>query len=188
MKKIMIAVVAVAMAVAAKAASITWSSLVTDGDGTPVDIAAFCDAEGNPYTKMPTGVSIVLATITGDLASDFSVVSVIATSEIDTLSGSMVVGSYDAGYSSSFPFKNGDVLAVVAAITDDKGVSYSALEYVADGSKVTDTFAVTGLTGDDWYGDFYFATKGNFTAVPEPTSGLMLLLGMAGLALRRKQK
>ena len=31
-------------------------------------------------------------------------------------------------------------------------------------------------------------TKVDFTAVPEPTSGLLLLLGMAGLALRRKQK
>ena len=28
----------------------------------------------------------------------------------------------------------------------------------------------------------------NFTAVPEPTSGLLLLLGVAGLALRRKNK
>jgi hypothetical protein len=32
-------------------------------------------------------------------------------------------------------------------------------------------------------------TQGTWTAVnvPEPTSGLLLLLGMAGLALRRKQ-
>lgn len=27
----------------------------------------------------------------------------------------------------------------------------------------------------------------SFTAVPEPTSGLLLLLGVAGLALRRKK-
>ncbi len=30
-------------------------------------------------------------------------------------------------------------------------------------------------------------TAGNWTAVPEPTSGLLLLLGMAGLALKRKR-
>lgn len=30
-------------------------------------------------------------------------------------------------------------------------------------------------------------TSKNFVAVPEPTSGLLLLLGMAGLALRRKR-
>ena len=31
-------------------------------------------------------------------------------------------------------------------------------------------------------------TAGAWQSVPEPTSGLLLLLGMAGLALRRKQK
>ena len=31
------------------------------------------------------------------------------------------------------------------------------------------------------------AGSGTFTAVPEPTSGLLLLLGMAGLALKRKR-
>ena len=30
--------------------------------------------------------------------------------------------------------------------------------------------------------------SGSFSSVPEPTSGLLLLVGMAGLALRRKQK
>ena len=33
-----------------------------------------------------------------------------------------------------------------------------------------------------------FAGGGSWAAVPEPTSGILLLLGMAGLALRRKQK
>ncbi|MCR5413849.1 MAG: PEP-CTERM sorting domain-containing protein, partial [Kiritimatiellae bacterium] len=34
-----------------------------------------------------------------------------------------------------------------------------------------------------------FATAGNFktAAVPEPTSGLLMLLGVAGLALRRRR-
>lgn len=32
------------------------------------------------------------------------------------------------------------------------------------------------------------ATFGDFTAVPEPTGGLLALLGMAALALRRRQK
>lgn len=30
--------------------------------------------------------------------------------------------------------------------------------------------------------------SGSFSSVPEPTSGLLLLVGMAGLALRHKQK
>ena len=38
------------------------------------------------------------------------------------------------------------------------------------------------------FGDATFASPGWYTtAVPEPTSGLLLLLGMAGLALKRKR-
>jgi len=33
-----------------------------------------------------------------------------------------------------------------------------------------------------------FGSGGTWTAIPEPTSGLLLLIGVAGLALRRKQK
>ena len=54
------------------------------------------------------------------------------------------------------------------------------------------TFTISGLDagGDTWDGGvFTYASGQTFTvaAVPEPTSGLLLLLGMAGLALRRKQ-
>ena len=47
--------------------------------------------------------------------------------------------------------------------------------------------SIAGLTNDyslDLYAD---PTTQGYTAVPEPTSGLLLLLGMAGLALRRKR-
>ena len=36
-------------------------------------------------------------------------------------------------------------------------------------------------------GSISFEGNGTWTAVPEPTSGLLMLLGMAGLALRRKR-
>ena len=36
-------------------------------------------------------------------------------------------------------------------------------------------------------GSFSFEGNGTWSAVPEPTSGLLMLLGMAGLALRRKR-
>ena len=36
-------------------------------------------------------------------------------------------------------------------------------------------------------GTLNFAATGSWVAVPEPTSGLLMLLGMAGLALRRRR-
>ena len=36
-------------------------------------------------------------------------------------------------------------------------------------------------------GEVGFAGQGTFTAVPEPTSGLLMLVGLAGLALRRRR-
>ena len=46
----------------------------------------------------------------------------------------------------------------------------------ASGTKITVNFATQGTAG-----------SGTFTTAPEPTSGLLLLLGMAGLALKRKR-
>jgi uncharacterized protein YraI len=58
--------------------------------------------------------------------------------------------------------------------TDAKGNTY-----------VSETIVATALgTGA---GSITFEGGGTWTAVPEPTSGLLLLVGVAGLALRRKR-
>jgi hypothetical protein len=66
------------------------------------------------------------------------------------------------------------------------------LAYVSDGSEINTTYTISGLADDTSSLDnFTFATAAytaTTAAVPEPTSGLLLVLGMAGLALRRKQK
>ena len=73
-------------------------------------------------------------------------------------------------------------------ITDDKGntITSEKAQFTTDSSAT--------------YGDINFSTGNKFatttakidyasgwTAAPEPTSGLLLLLGMAGLALKRKR-
>jgi hypothetical protein len=60
-------------------------------------------------------------------------------------------------------------------IEDSKGNSYVSATK-ATRAQATATVSLT-----------FAATGGTWTAAPEPTSGLLLLLGMAGLALKRKR-
>ena len=66
----------------------------------------------------------------------------------------------------------------------------SKLVYTADASEAEAVFQISGLANNATaLTGKILPFSGNFqaAAVPEPTSGLLLLLGMAGLALRRKQ-
>ena len=94
--------------------------------------------------------------------------------------------------------KNPTTSALINAITITDSAAPASVQYAV----------VTATYKDATYGDMYMATlaqasfnsatsKGNaaailsgvgdWQAVPEPTSGLLMLLGMAGLALRRRR-
>ena len=74
---------------------------------------------------------------------------------------------------------NGDNMLVSAEATSsyDTVTTVHSLKFESskDYAKAIPTQASAGYSGAGWY------------AVPEPTSGLLLLLGMAGLALKRKR-
>ena len=182
MKKLIIAVATVAMAVAVQAASISWGSTgylwdtATDAKATSIDggtIVLCLINDGSDWANGVTDLDTGVLTTSGMAAA------------IGKVKGSSS-GNYSFSYDGSL-IKNGDVLTVLFKDTDGK---YSELTYV-DTTKgaVTDTYTVSGLSGDDSVlSGFSFATQGNFQTVPEPTSAMLMLLGMAGLALRRKQK
>ena len=84
---------------------------------------------------------------------------------------------YEGMYSFYTPFmsgdlKDGDYIAVVSYADN----MFRVFESSASGGRMAFDPSATGG-----------GTAGAWTSVPEPTSGLLLLLGVAGLALKRKR-
>ena len=168
MKKIMIALAAVAMAMGVQAAAVSWK--VTNADYKNASVYAI------------TGLSSaeVVALFSSGTESDWA----------EGLNGATSAGTLNSrGVKSSYTDNVGST--IVFALVDTS---------IAEGNKwaVSEDMSTAGLTyegtatppGTLELTAENFASTGTFTAssIPEPTSGLLMLLGMAGLALRRKQK
>ena len=178
MKKLMIAAFAVAVAAVAQAASISWNATAYNYITKAGVVQTAATALEGDFVLAYLG--------TGTADWNNATVANVGTVSYGTVKGvanAKASGSYAWTYGAEGTPSNGDIFGVM--FKDDKGDLYQ-LEY-ADGSKVTETVTISGMGNNTWATAFTFAT-GNYTAVPEPTSGLLLLLGMAGLALRRKQK
>ena len=191
----MIALAAVACAAGLQAASFSWGTdtKFTDSEGTVITTA-------DGYSAALNGGSIVLVklvALTEGPGYDWANATVVAGQDAPTIKTtnpastkgrlSAVYGfTYDDETPANNPIKTGDILGVM--FQDSTG-KLSQLVYASDmTTTVDDVYVVSGLTSDTWSGDtFTYATAGNFTAVPEPTSGLLMLLGIAGLALRRRR-
>ena len=83
-------------------------------------------------------------------------------------------------------YKDGDIFGVMF---QDEAGNLSKLVTPGDSpSPITETFTISGMTDDRYQGAMVFSTTDYTVAsVPEPTSGLLLLLGVAGMALRRRR-
>lgn len=186
MKKLMILAVAAVASVAANAAAITWNSgAITLQDGT---------------TKAGAGdVTAYLFVI--DAATYLSLSA--------NTTGSALSDAVWASYGSSLGSADATQVSVKkgnkANLTDSTDYSagstaYAAILYVDTatepnymGNIGTYTFdsaadwSVDGMASFIGGGTSGTATAWSTAAVPEPTSGLLLLLGMAGLALKRKR-
>ena len=184
MKKMIMLGVAICAACAVQAAAFSWSASSVNGT----------DKDGNVLTDSGDAATFVLAYLgTSDSYSYDSAVAVqTGTWSIGTSkkggNTAKVNGIYDGSNSANGgSFANGQVYAVMVQ-TDDGLVQLNPAAPI---------YTVTGYSGDTWSGTAYeFATsaykadKASYGGggAPEPTSGLLLLVGGAMLALRRKQK
>ena len=177
MKKLMIAAAIVCAAVMSQAASLSWASYAYLNDGA-ADEDWFSGGQG--YLVLVTD------------AANFAVADDLTITGGTLLTGSGSRNAYEYGMTggaidgSAFGAEDGGKYTF-AILATDKGTS-SALP--TDGLYGYDGFYEVTWNKDT--GASFSASEDHMAAVttavvPEPTSGLLLLLGMAGLALRRRR-
>ena len=184
MKKLIIALAVVAAGVAANAASFSWkaqSGYLYDGADTPAKLTS-----GTAYLMFTSVMS------QSDLVSAFATDAAAAASAVasQTVNAAPVASNSRIALTDAFTVDvTANQTAYFVVFNDDK--MYVSVEadapYAAVGESTISFGSITsssktlndvagGYAGAGWYG-----------AVPEPTSGLLMLLGMAGLALRRRR-
>ena len=158
MKKILIAIAVVASAIMANAACVNWKAANVYGS----DLT----------TKLAVGSEVALygALVTTEGVGEYT--------KLDTFT---LTAAGTIGKVTSDVFTADDVYNFYFTFTDGTKQFTSATKESVTIKAVGDTQVA--------FGNMTSATQNpsNWASVPEPTSGLLMLLGMAGLALKRKR-
>ena len=188
MKKLLIAAAAVACAVAAQAATFNWNTekaysiaSATIGDGL---------AAGHYASATSGNANTMYNQITSYAATWAYEITFTSGSDTDKVSGTLGSGDFgsraimELGLSSDLIKQTDPVtpvdysIVITGTLKDGKGVDWTLT-----------SDAIVGTWDVPSIGDLKLATAvpAGWTVAPEPTSGLLLLLGVAGLALKRKR-
>ena len=195
MKKLLIAAAAVAVAVATQAATFNWG---TDSKvySIAVDTIAAGLTDGTHYSAASSGnANTMYNQITSHTASWAYEITFTGASGSDTISGSLASTDFSSRTIGLYDLSSDVIVQTDPATT----VSYSIVltGTIKDGDGNTWNLTSDAISGT-WdvasLGDLELSTGGpaGWTAsgtapvIPEPTTGLLVLLGVAGLALRRR--
>ena len=179
MKKLMIMLAAVAIGFAAQAAvAITWQT----GTGVKnADGGAFSNGDASPYTA--TIAFFTDAACTTPIA--FAPGGTVSTSTYATKSskgfGGATASTFDAGtYYTVITISNGskEWKSDVGSFTIAPGATSGSTVNFSTGLNMGDSSLINSNA---------YAPVGGGSSVPEPTSGLLMLVGLGALALRRRR-
>ena len=186
MKKLMIAAAIVCAVAISHAATVTWGGAIADPNYATS--GSYDDYQAYPATAMLlwsadafTGAATKLdgATVGSTSDNGGTVVQTYAIGATEAESA----WAFQTDYNKVGQDVNG-YYAVLVTSGDGKSASYYEI-----GSVSGDATTAANLTINSDWGSTTFLQQGGYTATvaPEPTSGLLLLLGVAGLALKRKR-
>lgn len=175
MKKLIIASAIVCAAMLSQAASMNWGFASGEIVG-PTD--AYCDGDG--FLNAPATAYLYLL---GDDGKTWTQVATAGQNDDFSFGPVNIAESID-GVKAVSSLSDPTQTFRMQLITDDG-------KYMVESEGKALVYEIVGTTGSTFVQYFVEANKGSATgdwqSVPEPTSGLLLLLGVAGLALKRKR-
>lgn len=193
MKKIMFALAAAALAVGAQAATVSWTITGVKGpdgaalsggsayvffvDGNSADTSWVAGLEGKGATAISTAM--------GSAVRNYTMATTTAAGNYsyNTANGFTLPSNSDLGLTGSTVYTAYAVIFDTATITDDSNFYVTA-------ARANTTFADSVSNNRAWTltaTSSSVASNWHAAGTPEPTSGLLLLVGLGALALRRKR-